>query len=81
MLHLLFEEVPIQAQPHFLNTQTNYGYTALHWSTIYNQADAARILIEKGCDTSILNSRGKTAWDLVQVGSDVTTVFESFTAS
>ena len=81
MLHLLLEEVPVQAQPDFLNTQTDYGYTALHWSTVYNQADAARILIEKGCDTSILNSRGKTAWDLVQVGSDVTTVFESFTAS
>ena len=50
---------------------------------VYNQAGAAQLLIEKGCDTSILNSRGKTAWDLADAftATDIQSLFESSTHS
>ena len=67
MLLVLLAEVHEQVLPHFLNTQTKWGYTALHWCAVYNSVEVARVLIEMKCDTSILNSRGKTAWDLADM--------------
>jgi hypothetical protein len=62
--------VCIEALPTILDYQCGYGYTALHWCASYGSEAVAATLIEKGCDTSIINDRGKTAWDLAeQVGA------------
>ena len=66
MLQLLLNEVPVRARSDFLNTQTDYGYTALHWCAVFDSPTMTRELIIQGCDTSILNYRGKTAWDVAE---------------
>eukprot|EP01047_Picozoa_sp_COSAG01_P039235 COSAG01_NODE_3229_length_6382_cov_76.522521_2_plen_877_part_00 len=49
-----------------LDRQDQFGYTALHWCAAYNCADVARELLEHGCDPSICNHSGKTAWDVAE---------------
>eukprot|EP01047_Picozoa_sp_COSAG01_P071903 COSAG01_NODE_11289_length_1965_cov_2.263666_1_plen_628_part_10 len=49
-----------------LDRQDQFGYTALHWCAAYNRADVARELLNHGCDPSICNHSGKTAWDVAE---------------
>eukprot|EP01047_Picozoa_sp_COSAG01_P039234 COSAG01_NODE_3229_length_6382_cov_76.522521_1_plen_222_part_00 len=49
-----------------LNRQDQFGYTALHWCAAYNHADVALELLNQGCDPSICNHSGKTAWDVAE---------------
>jgi serine/threonine protein kinase len=49
-----------------LDRQDQFGYTALHWCAAYNHADIARKLLKQGCDPSICNHSGKTAWDVAE---------------
>ena len=66
MLQFLLNEVPVRARSDFLNTQTDYGYTALHWCAVFDSPAIAKEVIVQGCDTSVLNYRGKTAWDVAE---------------
>jgi hypothetical protein len=68
-----------------LNTQTEFGWTALHWCCLYGTDDpderfaaVARKLIVSGADTTIVNSRGKTAWEVARQAK-ATTVLAVFT--
>ena len=51
----------------FLNAQTLFDHTALHWACVYGQAAVAEELILSGCGTSVLNDHGKAAWDLAEI--------------
>eukprot|EP01047_Picozoa_sp_COSAG01_P010075 COSAG01_NODE_423_length_17260_cov_203.736962_9_plen_1246_part_00 len=74
LVRLLIGEVPTEpidaAQCGMLDVRGPYGFTALHWAACYNHADVAKELIVSGCDTALLNQRGKTAWDVaIQMNS------------
>ena len=83
---LLLAEVEEEAWPRVLNTQTEFGYTALHWCAVYCGDDpdgrfeaVADKLVIAGADTSIVNSRGKSPWELaLHPQVDAKTVQEIF---
>ena len=87
VIDLLLAEVHREAWPRVLDTQTEFNFTALHWCVVYGVDDhdgryaaVADKLIMSGADTSLVNNRGKTAWDVgeaVQAG-DVLKEFEDF---
>ena len=43
----------------------NDGYNALHWTGVYGMVDGARLLVERGVDTSAKTLQGQTALDIV----------------
>ena len=64
---MLINEVEPQARGRVLDTQTEFGYTALHWCAAYGGADGdgvhaavAEELVTAGADTSLCNTRGQT---------------------
>eukprot|EP01046_Picozoa_sp_COSAG06_P064457 COSAG06_NODE_15413_length_1072_cov_1.159301_1_plen_273_part_10 len=83
ILRILLEEIHPQALAAVINATTQYDHTALHWSSVYDHAEAAAELIERGCDTTTLNYRGKTAWDVAEAcGSKaVCATFERLSSS
>ena len=70
----------MRAQPvaAVIDAKTQYDHTALHWACAYGHANVVAELIERGCDTDLLNHRGKTAWDIAADYGDaeVLAVFE-----
>ena len=84
LIDLLLAEVHREAWPRVLDTQTEFNFTALHWCVVYGVDDhdgryaaVADKLIVSGADTSLVNNRGKTAWELaLQTGAK--TVQEKF---
>jgi serine/threonine protein kinase len=88
-LKFLLDEVPAlriecltEIDPRILNETINcrdhFGFTALHWAAAYNRKGAAEMLLDRGCDPSVLNNNGKTAWDVAEMfcGRDVLDLFE-----
>ena len=82
---LLLAEVEKQAWPRVLDTQTEFGYTALHWCAVYGGDDpdgrfAAVVdeLVTAGASTSVVNSRGKTPWEVADPSSGVASVFQRY---
>ena len=65
-----------------MDAMTDYDHTALHWACVYGHAEVAEELIAKGCNTDLMNHRGKTAWDIAvdYANEDVVAVFEFFAA-
>jgi hypothetical protein len=61
-----------------LGRQDQFGYTALHWCAAYDHADVARELLNQGCNPSICNHSGKTAWDVAESAesTEVLALFE-----
>jgi hypothetical protein len=45
-----------------MDMQSLLGYSTLHWAARYGHHDIVEYLIDKGCDTGLTNSRGRTAW-------------------
>ena len=45
----------------FLNTQSGYGWTALHYAGQANKIECASLLMAAGCNNMLTNSKGKTA--------------------
>ena len=43
------------------------GYSALHMAVEYGHAHITDAIIEAGCNTTLLNKRGDTAWDLAKL--------------
>eukprot|EP01046_Picozoa_sp_COSAG06_P011051 COSAG06_NODE_621_length_13727_cov_26.487893_3_plen_912_part_00 len=80
---VLDEVLHPQALPAVLDATTHYDHTALHWSAVFNHALVAAELIRRGCDTAVLNHRGKTAWEVAEAcgSADVMAVFESCASS
>ena len=73
-----------------LDTQTEFGYTALHWCAAYGGDDAdgvyaavAKELVNAGADTSLCNTRGQTPWELAEACGSTTVldVFSFFASS
>jgi serine/threonine protein kinase len=66
-----------------LDRQDQFGYTPLHWCAAYDHADVARELLEQGCDPSICNHSGKTAWDVADSAksTEVLELFEKLATS
>ena len=75
----MLDEMSVESRHEVLNAQSEWGYTALHWCAVYNHAEVAKVLLENGCEASIPNSRGKTAWDLADTyqALDVLRLFEN----
>lgn len=48
-----------------LNIQFLFGGTALHRAVHYNSIDIVEMLLDAGIDTSLVNDKGKTAYDRV----------------
>jgi ankyrin repeat protein len=44
-----------------LNTQSGYGWTALHYAGQANKIECASLLMAAGCNNMLTNSKGKTA--------------------
>ena len=44
-----------------LNTQSGYGWTALHYAGQAKKVGSAALLIAAGCNRDIKNNKGKTA--------------------
>jgi hypothetical protein len=80
---VLDEVLHPQALPAVLDATTHYDHTALHWSAVFNHDLVAAELIRRGCDTAVLNHRGKTAWEVAEAcgSADVMAVFESCASS
>ena len=78
MVELLIEEVEQHARPSFLSTQSQFGYTCLHWCALNGHAQVAELLLRERCDPTVTNSRGRTAWDVAQSvhAAEVLDVFE-----
>ena len=68
ILRVLLREVKTEAMSAVLDcrTLTHFEYTPLHWACAYGHADVAEELIVHGCDTTMVNDRGKTAWDIAE---------------
>eukprot|EP01046_Picozoa_sp_COSAG06_P026921 COSAG06_NODE_2345_length_7034_cov_87.911608_1_plen_1754_part_10 len=86
VVELILEEVHEIARSVILDARTEFDYTALHWAAYFGaQSDdpqvrnhyktIAETLIQAKADTSLLNSRGKTAWQVAQL-VDSTEVLE-----
>jgi len=76
---LIFQNLALpenESNVDYINLKGKYGYTALHWAIDYlakqrreknNEETAVKIialLIERGADSTVLNSKNKTALDL-----------------
>ena len=49
-----------------------YGYTALHWASLYNKRACIRLLISRGADSEIKDNEGKTALEVAGEGDGTT---------
>eukprot|EP01046_Picozoa_sp_COSAG06_P002055 COSAG06_NODE_69_length_26016_cov_6.603272_21_plen_2919_part_00 len=80
MVEVILSETVPQAWPRVLNAQAEFGYTALHWCAHYGAqtqdsdgryaAIADRLI--PSADTSLVNFRGKTAWELARLAGSWT---------
>ncbi|KAJ3147234.1 hypothetical protein HDU86_008070 [Geranomyces michiganensis] len=53
-----------KSPPNVLATRDAFGSTALHFASVLNAADVARVLIQAGIDPTARNNDGRTAADL-----------------
>ena len=64
VVRVLLDEVHDEARAPVMDAVTLYDHTALHWAVLYGHSDVAAELLTRGCNTDLVNHRGKTAWDL-----------------
>jgi hypothetical protein len=85
-IEAILREVHAEALPAVLDQRAqsgpSAGFTALHWAALHDHVDAARLLIERKCDTSLYNGQGKTSWDLATAAraTDVEALFAELAA-